>query len=163
MQYSAITSLTVAKLSRSVRKIVSLTASLPESVELDRLFPTPEKLARARCNNIGLVGSRADTIRRVAAAFVRGDITFDDTQDLEEFRASLTAIRGIGEWTAEYVAMRALKHPDAFPSSDLGLLRAIDPDRKVKVGELKQRAEAWRPWRAYAALLLWGSLPGSGG
>lgn len=137
--------------------------SLPAGVELDRLFPTPEKLSRARFNNIGLVGTRADTIRRVAVAVVRGDITFDDTQDPGKFRASLTAIRGIGEWTAEYVAMRALKHPDAFPSSDLGLLKAIDPDRKASVDELQQRAEAWRPWRAYAALLLWGSLPGSGG
>jgi AraC family transcriptional regulator of adaptative response / DNA-3-methyladenine glycosylase II len=55
--------------------------------------------------------------------------------------------------------MRALKNPDAFPASDLGLLKAMD----CSAAELKQHAEAWRPWRAYAALLLWNSLPGSGG
>ena len=144
---------------------LSLPASLSghDGIALDRLFPTPEKLARARFNGIGLVKSRADTIRRVAAAVVSGDIRFDDTQDPDELRASLLAIRGIGEWTADYVAMRALKFPDAFPASDLGLLKAVDPNRKLKTSELKARAEAWRPWRAYAALLLWGSLSGSGG
>ena len=74
-------------------------------------------------------------------------------------------IRGIGEWTAEYVAMRALKHPDAFPASDLGLLRAFDEHGRERMmpTELKQRASGWRPWRAYAALLLWSHKPGSGG
>ena len=143
--------------------------SLPTSlsartdISLERLFPTPDKLARARFNRIGLVKSRAATIRRFAAAVVSGDIRFDDTLSPEELCASLMAIRGIGEWTAEYVAMRALKYPDAFPASDLGLLKAVDGNRKLKTKELKERAEAWRPWRAYAALLLWGSLPGSGG
>ena len=114
-------------------------------------------------NGIGLVKSRAETIRRVAAAVVSGDIRFDDTQDPDELRACLLEIRGIGEWTADYVAMRALKFPDAFPASDLGLLKAVDANRRLRANELKERAEAWRPWRAYAALLLWGSLPGSGG
>ena len=71
--------------------------------------------------------------------------------------------RGIGPWTAEYVAMRALKDPDAFPASDLGLLSAIEPPRRVSPKDLEARAERWRPWRAYAAMLLWGSLPGAGG
>ena len=64
---------------------------------------------------------------------------------------------------AQYVAMRVLKNPDAFPASDLGLLKAIAYPDRVTAKELTARAEAWRPWRAYAALLLWGSLPGSGG
>ena len=118
---------------------------------------------RARFNDIGLVTSRAETIRRVAGAVVRGDLSFDNSQDVDEFCRSLTAMRGIGDWTAQYVAMRALKSPDAFPASDLGLLRAIREDRKASAAELLRRAEPWRPWRAYAALLLWGSLPGSGG
>ena len=144
---------------------LSLPASVAgrSAITLGCLFPTPAKLARARFNRIGLVRARAATIRRVAAAVVGGELRFDDTQDPDELRASLMAIRGIGEWTAEYVAMRALKYPDAFPASDLGLLKAVDATRKLKVNELKARAEAWRPWRAYAALLLWGSLPGSGG
>jgi 3-methyladenine DNA glycosylase/8-oxoguanine DNA glycosylase len=134
-----------------------------KQLQLNRLFPAPDKLARARLIGIGLVKSRAETIRRVAAAVVSGDISFDEAQDPDELRASLMAIRGIGEWTAEYVVMRALKYPDAFPASDLGLLKAIDAARKPTANELKVRAQAWRPWRAYAALLLWGSLPGSGG
>ena len=73
------------------------------------------------------------------------------------------SIRGIGDWTAQYVAMRALKYPDAFPASDLGLLKAMAGDGEISPAELIQRAEAWRPWRAYAALLLWSSLHGSGG
>ena len=144
---------------------VSLPVSLSgrRGIILDRLFPTPQRLARARFRSLGLVTSRAETIRRVAAAAVSGEIRFDETQEPDELRANLLAIRGIGEWTAEYVAMRALKYPDAFPASDLGLLKAVESNRKLKPNELKARARAWRPWRAYAALLLWGSLPGSGG
>ena len=129
------------------------------------LFPTPQTLMRARFNDMGLVGSRIATIRRVAGAVARGALTFEGSQDHDEFCRQLTAIKGIGEWTAEYVAMRALKHPDAFPASDLGLLRAFDePERpRMKPAELRERAETWRPWRSYAALLLWSRAPGSGG
>jgi AraC family transcriptional regulator of adaptative response / DNA-3-methyladenine glycosylase II len=131
-------------------------------VQLGFLFPRPEKLARARLNDIGLVTGRAETIRRVARATASGDIDFDNAQDPGEFCHRLQEIRGIGEWTAEYVAMRALKYPDAFPASDLGLIKAMD-DEVDGAKDLKLRAESWRPWRSYAALLLWGSLPGSGG
>jgi AraC family transcriptional regulator of adaptative response / DNA-3-methyladenine glycosylase II len=129
------------------------------------IFPRAEKLLRARLGDLGIIRSRADTIRRVAKAAVEGDISFDPSQDIAEFRSSLVAIKGIGEWTAQYVAMRALKDPDAFPHADLGLLRAFDaPDReRLKPAELKLRAEAWRPWRAYAALLMWSSDTNSGG
>ncbi len=132
---------------------------------LSRLFPTPEKLMRARCNNLGLVGARAETIRRVARAVVDGELSFDPSQDPEEFHKSLTSIRGIGDWTAQYVMMRALKNPDAFPASDLGLLRAFDRDAgdRLRANELATMSESWRPWRAYAALLLWSSSPDSGG
>ena len=84
---------------------------------------------------------------------------------MDEFRSTLTSIKGVGDWTAEYVAMRALKNPDAFPASDLGLLRAFDEKdgRRLRPVELAARAEAWRPWRAYAALLIWGSDSGAGG
>ena len=92
-------------------------------------------------------------------------LNFDASQDPDTFRDTLLSIKGIGDWTAEYVAMRALKNPDAFPASDLGLLRAFDEPQSVRLkpSELEARAEAWRPWRAYAALLLWGSDHGAGG
>jgi AraC family transcriptional regulator of adaptative response / DNA-3-methyladenine glycosylase II len=127
------------------------------------LFPTPQKLARARFNDIGLVSSRAEAIRRVAQAVCNGSVSFDNAQDPEDFRRSLTSIRGVGDWTAQYVAMRALKYPDAFPASDLGLLKAIGVSGNAGIKELRQRAESWRPWRSYAAMLLWSSLSNSGG
>lgn len=130
---------------------------------LNRLFPTPEKLMRARFNDLGIVGNRIATIRNVANAIVNGRLNFDPAQDPEEFCTNLIGIRGIGKWTAEYVAMRVLKNPDAFPDSDLGLLKAVDHPRRVTANELSAKAEAWRPWRAYAAMLLWSSLAGSGG
>lgn len=130
-----------------------------------RLFPEPERLVRARLEHLGIIRRRAQTIRDLARAVVSGDLGFDAAQTAGEFRAALTAIRGIGDWTAEYVAMRTMKDPDAFPSSDLGLLRAFDDADGVRLrpAELVARAEAWRPWRAYAALLIWGSGPGEGG
>jgi len=131
--------------------------------KLSRIFPSAVKLSRARFNNIGLVRSRAATIRNVASAMVRGDLSFDTGQDTESFCRQMTAIRGIGDWTAQYVAMRVLKDPDAFPASDLGLMKAAGEDVRLRPKELSAMAEAWRPWRAYAALLLWNSLAGSGG
>jgi AraC family transcriptional regulator of adaptative response / DNA-3-methyladenine glycosylase II len=140
------------------------TVSVPKSeTKLNRLFPTPQKLARARFNDIGLVSSRAEAIRRVAQAVCNGSVSFDNAQDPEDFRRSLTSIRGVGDWTAQYVAMRALKYPDAFPASDLGLLKAIGVSGNAGIKELRQRAESWRPWRSYAAMLLWSSLSNSGG
>ena len=118
---------------------------------------------RARFNKIGLVRSRAETIRRVATAVVGGELNFDMAQEPKLFCESLTAIKGVGDWTAQYVAMRVLKSPDAFPSSDLGLLHAVGASGNSGAKELRSRAEAWRPWRSYAALLLWSSLSNSGG
>ena len=101
----------------------------------------------------------------MAKAVVDGSLAFDPSQDPTAFQESLVAIPGIGEWTAQYVAMRALKNPDAFPAADLGLLRAFDgPGRqRLRPAQLEKMSQGWRPWRAYAALLLWSSAPGSGG
>ena len=112
---------------------------------------------------IGLNKGRADAIRHLAAAVTAGDIAFDDAMDVDDARRVLMSVRGIGEWTAEYVAMRALKDPDGFPASDLGLLKAAQGLGVDGSAALTERAQAWRPWRAYAALLLWSSLAGSGG
>lgn len=131
----------------------------------DRLFPGPDKLKRARLETLGIIGSRAQTIRAVAKAASEKRLTFDAAQEPQAFAAALQSIPGIGDWTAQYVAMRALKNPDAFPATDLGLLRAFDTkgEKRMKPAELLRHAEAWRPWRAYAALLIWGSQAGAGG
>jgi AraC family transcriptional regulator of adaptative response / DNA-3-methyladenine glycosylase II len=146
-------------------KIDVVVPGLEEGKSPSLIFPRAEKLQRARLGDLGIIKSRADTIRRVAKEVAEGRIDFDPSQDVADFCRNLVAIKGIGEWTAQYVAMRALKDPDAFPSSDLGLLRAFDgpSNDRIKPAALKMRAEAWRPWRAYAALLLWSSDKGSGG
>lgn len=130
-----------------------------------KLFPPPARLARARLENLGITRSRSRTIRELARAVMRGNISFDPGQAVDDFCGSLTAVRGIGDWTAEYVAMRALKNPDAFPAADLGLLRAFDASegRRLRPAELEARSQNWRPWRAYAALLIWSSDSGAGG
>jgi AraC family transcriptional regulator of adaptative response / DNA-3-methyladenine glycosylase II len=137
--------------------------AVQEKEGLTHIFPTPERLVRARFNNIGIVSARANTIRAVARAVLDGDVNFDTAQDPDDFCHALKSIRGIGDWTAQYVAMRVLKNPDAFPGSDLGLIKAIRYPERVTPKELETMADDWRPWRAYAALLLWSSLPSSGG
>ncbi|MEM9207928.1 MAG: AlkA N-terminal domain-containing protein [Pseudomonadota bacterium] len=130
---------------------------------LTRLFPTPARLARAHFNNMGLIGSRIATIKAVSKAVAAGELSFHPDQDVTEFCDRFTAIKGIGDWTAQYVAMRVLRDPDAFPSSDLGLMKAVEPGTRLTPAELAARAEHWRPWRAYAASLLWYGAAGSGG
>jgi AraC family transcriptional regulator of adaptative response / DNA-3-methyladenine glycosylase II len=123
---------------------------------LTHLFPLPEILARADLRRIGLPGARARTIQGLSLAVRDGKIAFSGVANVPNFLQQLRELPGIGEWTAEYIAMRALNEPDAFPASDLGLLRAsgLNDPRK-----LQARAEAWRPWRAYAAMYLWQAQP----
>ena len=101
---------------------------------------------------IGLPGARAEAIRQLALAVARGELAFGVVADPNRFIEGFKKLPGIGEWTAQYVAMRALGEPDAFPSGDLGLLRGAGI---AKPKQLEERAEAWRPWRAYAAMHLW--------
>ena len=119
---------------------------------LTHLFPKPEQLAKANIEQIGLPKARAQTIRMLARHVADGRISFDSVQDTEEFRSRLVEIPGIGDWTAQYIAMRALNDTDAFPASDLGLMRAMS---LTNPSEAVRRAEPWRPWRAYAAMYLW--------
>jgi len=119
---------------------------------LTHVFPTPEALAGSRLSGLGLTGKRAESIRAFARAVSKGEICFKRVVDSETFLERLREIPGIGPWTAQYVSMRALGEPDAFPAGDLGLLRALNLGHEK---ELAQRAEAWRPWRAYAAMCLW--------
>jgi AraC family transcriptional regulator of adaptative response / DNA-3-methyladenine glycosylase II len=119
---------------------------------LTHLFPTAEILGAADLGEIGLTKSRAETIRAVARAASKGEIDFGASVDARTFVEQLCTVPGIGQWTAQYVAMRALREPDAYPTGDLGLLRALD---LTNARELDARAEAWKPWRAYAAMYLW--------
>jgi AraC family transcriptional regulator of adaptative response / DNA-3-methyladenine glycosylase II len=119
---------------------------------LTHIFPTPQALAEANFAGIGLPGARAETIRGLARAVCNGQINFEGVVDSAAFLERLCEIPGIGHWTAQYVAMRALREPDAFPSTDLGLLRALN---LTNARELDRRSETWRPWRAYAAMHIW--------
>ncbi len=122
---------------------------------LTHLFPPAEVLADAKLTSIGLPASRAEAVRSLARAVCRGEISFDAITDSEAFLSRLAALPGIGQWTTQYVAMRALGEPDAFPAGDIGLLRAL---RLKSPRTLEAHAENWRPWRAYAALYLWDFL-----
>jgi len=119
---------------------------------LTHLFPTAEVLADADVTRAGLTRSRAATIRALARAVCDRQIRFEGILDVEAFLARLCEIPGIGTWTAQYVAMRALGEPDAFPAGDIALLRVL---RLASLKQLQHRAEVWRPWRAYAVTYLW--------
>jgi AraC family transcriptional regulator, regulatory protein of adaptative response / DNA-3-methyladenine glycosylase II len=128
------------------------------------LFPTPEALASADLTQIGLTRARAAGLNGLAAAITRDRRLLCAHESLEAAVATLCGLPGIGPWTAHYIALRALREPDAFPASDLGLLRALSTnDRKLTPGALERRAERWRPWRAYAALRLWTQTAGAAG
>jgi AraC family transcriptional regulator of adaptative response / DNA-3-methyladenine glycosylase II len=119
------------------------------------VFPAPEQLLGQDLRAIGLTKSRSQTVLTVAGVFAE-DINFvHPAQPVEEAITRLKSIKGIGDWTAQYVALRALRSPDAFPAADLGLLKAAHADTPKELGQL---ADHWRPWRGYAALLLWHSL-----
>jgi len=111
---------------------------------------TPETILRAR-RNPGMPQSRWNAIRSLA----RGNVTFERGATLDESIARLTELPGIGPWTAHYIAMRALREPDAFPHTDLGIRKAAG---MIGDRELLARAERWRPYRSYATMLLWKSL-----
>ena len=119
---------------------------------LTHTFPGPETLAGANIKRIGLPSKRAECLRQLARAVCDGEVTFDAVIDSDAFLRRLTDLPGIGAWTAEYIAMRVLGEPDAFPSADLSLMRSL---RVKNARELELRSQRWRPWRAYAALYLW--------
>jgi AraC family transcriptional regulator of adaptative response / DNA-3-methyladenine glycosylase II len=125
---------------------------------LTTVFPRPERLATADLA-LGMPRTRVATLRGIAAALVSDPQLFDCDGDLDAKLARLRALPGIGEWTAQYIAMRALREPDAFPAADIGLLRAMTGRDRVRPtpAVLLARAERWRPWRAYAAQHLWSS------
>jgi AraC family transcriptional regulator, regulatory protein of adaptative response / DNA-3-methyladenine glycosylase II len=134
-------------------------ARLPEALAVHgfaHLFPTPEVLADADLAGLGLTRDRARTIRHVARAVVERRVDFRRERTLDDIVARWTALPGIGPWTAQYLAMRAMNHPDAFPAEDLVLRKALtEGGTPLTTRALRVRAEAWRPWRAYAVIHLW--------
>ena len=126
--------------------------------ELQLSMPTPQRVARASVDaimKIGVTSARARTILAVSRAMALDPYLLDPGADVERAIQRLKALPGIGEWTAQYLAMRAFAWPDAFPATDLGIRKALglDDERKILA-----HAEIWRPWRAYAAMHLWRTL-----
>jgi DNA-3-methyladenine glycosylase II len=124
-------------------------------------FPTPQALAAVDLAQIGMPGKRVAALQGFARAVATGDVPLDSaTADASELRAALLALPGIGPWTVEYVAMRAWRDPDAWPAWDLVLMQSIcarDPSL-VRPTQQRTRTDAWRPWRAYAAMHLWNEV-----
>jgi AraC family transcriptional regulator of adaptative response / DNA-3-methyladenine glycosylase II len=121
---------------------------------LTHLFPDATTLAAAPLESLGITRSRAATLRALARAVLERRIDFGAAP--EEVLAGLAALPGIGAWTAQYVALRALAEPDAMPTGDLVLRRMAAPaQRLLSAHQLEERARAWRPWRGYAVMHLW--------
>ncbi|HTZ64778.1 MAG TPA: AlkA N-terminal domain-containing protein [Solirubrobacteraceae bacterium] len=134
---------------------------LPSPIgSLTHLFPTPHAIAAAGSSTLSGPARRRRTLQALAAALALGEVVIDPGSDRAEARAALLAIPGIGPWTVEYIAMRALADPDAFLPTDLGVVRAIarlgQPARPSEVAAMSER---WRPWRAYALQHLWAAGP----
>jgi AraC family transcriptional regulator, regulatory protein of adaptative response / DNA-3-methyladenine glycosylase II len=129
------------------------------SPRLSHAFPSPERVARADLERLRVPAARRATLKALAEAALEDMNLFRPFGTVEEAIGRLRAIRGVGEWTAQYIALRALRETDAFPASDIGLLRgaASHAGARPTPRALLQRAESWRPWRAYAAQHLWAS------
>lgn len=123
---------------------------------LTHLFPTSEMLTEVPDEALAFPQSRRDTLRRLSTALADGQIDLGPGADRTESRAALLALKGIGPWTVEMIAMRALGDPDAFPATDLGLIKAA---RELGIDNLAAHAERWRPWRSYATQHLWALTP----
>ena len=122
---------------------------------LTHLFPGAARLATGPLEGLGITGARTAALRSLARAVLEGRLDFGAAPG--ELSAALAALPGIGPWTAQYVALRALGEPDALPAGDLVLRRMAAPRGRASLstGELEERARAWRPWRGYAVVHLW--------
>jgi len=120
------------------------------------IFPDPQQLVAADLERLGMPKARKTALKALAAATAADTRLFEPSATLERAIERLRAIPGIGEWTAQYIALRALRETDAFPATDAGLLRAAERVGATATPKaLLARAEVWRPWRAYAAQHLW--------
>ncbi len=128
----------------------------PNVLGLTHFFPRPERFTAAALTGQGLTRPRAAALAGLATATARDATLFEPRADLASAVARLRELPGIGEWTSQYIAMRALGESDAFLAGDVGLQRALDQrGRRPSAAEMLARAERWRPWRAYAMLHLW--------
>jgi AraC family transcriptional regulator of adaptative response / DNA-3-methyladenine glycosylase II len=135
-------------------RIVEVAGTPIDAVDgVDRLFPRPEQLLAAPDAAFSMPHARRDTIRRLAAAVLAGDVELHVDADPAVAREQLLRLRGIGPWTADYVVMRGLGHPDMFLEADLGVRHAL-----AVLGVEADRACGWAPWRSYAVHHLWASL-----
>jgi len=133
-------------------------ASIPRPTVpgLVRRFPDATRLADANLDGLGITGARITAIRGFARAVAEGRVDLGTARDLDDTVATLTQLPGVGPWTAQVIAMRALGEPDAFPAGDLGVRQALAHDgRMPSEREAIALAERWRPWRSYAVLALW--------
>lgn len=151
----------VAAATRLAGKLVAAFGTPPDEPEAGPawLFPAPERLARADiAAALPMPRARGAAIAALAEAVAATPGLLAPGGDPDAARAALMRLRGIGDWTAQYIAMRALRAADALPSGDIGLLRALDRGAgRPTPRQLLARSEAWRPWRAYAVLHLWAS------
>lgn len=127
---------------------------------LDRVFPSPEELLTRpetmgdKLGKLGVIASRSQTIESLAKTFIKEEIIFDINADPETEMKKLLEIKGIGSWTAQYIAMRTMAWTDAFPESDLGIRKAMPGTSKERMA----MAQRWRPWRSYATVCLWNAM-----
>jgi AraC family transcriptional regulator of adaptative response / DNA-3-methyladenine glycosylase II len=129
---------------------------------LTRVFPTPERLVGEDIAALGMPRARGAALEALARTVAADPTIFTPRSDLESAIAALKALPGVGEWTAQYIALRELREPDAFPQADIGLMRAMADEAGVRpsADQLLARSAAWKPWRAYAAQHLWAADPG---
>ena len=125
---------------------------------MDRLFPTPAALIAASGDQLGRLGitrQRQAALKALAEAVLEGGLVLSPGVDVAATCARLRALPGIGDWTAQYIALRALRWPDAFPAGDVALQKAL---RVNSASAATQAAQGWRPWRGYAVLRAWQSM-----
>ncbi|MCE9666263.1 helix-turn-helix domain-containing protein [Myxococcus stipitatus] len=154
---------TVEAARRLAGKLVALCSETrPTGRPLSCVFPSAARVAAADLGPLGMPSARKAALKALAEAALADPLLFHPFGTVEEGISRLRAIRGVGEWTAQYIALRALRETDAFPASDVALLRsAADDDGARPTPEaLLVRSEPWRPWRAYAAQHLWAADPG---
>jgi AraC family transcriptional regulator of adaptative response / DNA-3-methyladenine glycosylase II len=154
--------ITVAAATRLVGRVAELAGESVVTNEpgLCRVFPSAARVARADLTALGVPRARVRAVIALAEAVSTDGELLAGGRDLDAAVERLRALPGVGEWTAQYVAMRELREPDAFPAMDAGVLRALSAavGARVSSAQALARAEAWRPWRAYAAVHLWASL-----
>ncbi len=140
------------RIAKSTRK--ETPEEFPEG--LNYFFPTPKELLSTDLSSIGVTKTRQVTLETVTQAVMDGSARLTRDQSYEDFHREFSALKGIGDWTVSYVAMRGLGMIDSFPYSDLGVIKALSKgDKTIRKKQLLSMAEKWRPYRSYATLCLW--------